>query len=63
MSPPRASPPAKSSTPAPAARPSRRGFLGGALALGLAAVLLPADRALVRPSPWKAHNDRWIGHW
>lgn len=60
MSAPRATPVAKPST---GPRPSRRGFLGGALAIGLAAALLPADRAMVRPEPWKAHKDRWIGHW
>lgn len=60
MSRPGATPPAQSPTPP---RPSRRGFLGGALAVGLAAALLPADRAMLRPSPWKAHKAIWVGHW
>lgn len=41
---------------------SRRGLLGGALAATLAASLLPADRIVVQPRPWKA-KARWIGHW
>ncbi len=43
--------------------PSRRRFLGGALAATLAAALLPADR-LVTPKPrWEIGKTRWIGHW
>jgi hypothetical protein len=41
---------------------SRRGLLGGALAATLAATLLPADRVVVQPRPWKG-KARWIGHW
>ncbi|HUQ04858.1 MAG TPA: twin-arginine translocation signal domain-containing protein [Kofleriaceae bacterium] len=53
-------------TPAPAtkhAKPSRRGFLGGALAVTLAAVLLPTDRAVTPKKKWETGKTRWIGHW
>jgi hypothetical protein len=43
-------------------RPSRRRFLGGSLAVTLAAVLLPADRPISRPLPYTG-KARWIGHW
>lgn len=42
--------------------PSRRRFLGGSLAVTLAAVLLPADRPISRPMPYTG-KSRWIGHW
>ena len=43
-------------------RPSRRSLLGGALAVTLTGLLLPADRVVVQPRPWKG-KARWIGHW
>lgn len=55
--------PPTSARPAPRrARPSRRGFLGGMLAVSLAAVLLPADRVVTPPRRWTG-KARWIGHW
>jgi hypothetical protein len=62
MKPPR--PPRAGTSPATAAAtaPSRRRFLGGALAAGLAAALLPADRVVVPARPWTG-KARWIGHW
>jgi hypothetical protein len=43
--------------------PSRRGFLGGALAATLAAALLPADRVVSHKPRWEQTRTRWIGHW
>ncbi len=44
-------------------KPSRRGFLGGALAVTLAAVLLPTDRTVAPKPKWETGKTRWIGHW
>lgn len=44
-------------------KPSRRGFLGGALAVTLAAVLLPTDRTVPVKPKWEVGKTRWIGHW
>ena len=43
--------------------PSRRGFLGGALAATLAAVLLPTDTIVPPKKKWEVGKTRWIGHW
>lgn len=42
---------------------SRRGFLGGALAVTLAAALLPSDRVVTPKKKWETGKTRWIGHW
>jgi hypothetical protein len=42
---------------------SRRRFLGGTLAVTLAAVLLPKDRNVVAKKKWETGKTRWIGHW
>jgi len=42
---------------------SRRGFLGGALAVTLAAALLPSDRVVTPKRKWETGKTRWIGHW
>jgi hypothetical protein len=44
-------------------KPSRRRFLGGALAATLAAVLLPTDRVVAPKKKWETGKTRWIGHW
>lgn len=42
---------------------SRRGFLGGALAVTLAAAVLPSDRVVTPKKKWETGKTRWIGHW
>ena len=42
---------------------SRRRFLGGSLAVTLAAVLLPKDRIVAPKKKWETGKTRWIGHW
>jgi len=55
-------PPSNGGRDRPPDGPSRRRFLGGALATALAATLLPADRIAVPPPRWTG-KARWIGHW